>query len=249
MQTNHLRRFIALDLPLGWLEDISVQFLSQYEAISITDDSFTLDAQLSAQEVEHRLGKAALDMRAAGLIQGWRDENYSVFASTPQGDLDLSQPLFELERAAFRRFGLTSRSVHINGYTSAGELWIGQRASSKAIDPNRLDNLAAGGISAGEATWDCMMRELAEEAGVPQWIAQNALYQGTIRSTSAQLDGTQDEILYIYNLLLPKNFVPNNRDGEVARFRLYPFTEIDAALAQFTTDAAAVTRYFLSQLR
>ncbi|WP_293935687.1 NUDIX hydrolase family protein [Iodobacter sp.] len=249
MQTAPLRRFIALDQPLGWLEDISVQFLSQYKAISITPDSFTLDPQLNAQEVAAWLYKAALDMRAAGLIQGWRNENYSVFAPTPEGDLDLSHPLFELERAAFRRFGLTSRAVHINGYTSAGELWIGQRASSKATDPNRLDNLAAGGISAGEAVWDCMIRELAEEAGVPLWIAQNASYQGSIRSSRVEADGTQDEILYIYDLLLPQDFVPNNRDGEMAEFRLYPFAAIDAALGHFTADAALVTQSFLKQLR
>ncbi|NHQ88665.1 DUF4743 domain-containing protein [Iodobacter sp. HSC-16F04] len=246
---QNLRRFIAMNQPLGWIEDASLPFLQAAlgaAAVQISDDAICADPSLSASALESALAQAALQMRDAGWIKGWRNERYTVFASDQAGGLDLARPLFELERAAFRRFGLTSRAVHINGYNSAG-LWIAQRASSKAIDPDKLDNLAAGGISAGEKAWDCVIRELAEEAGIPAQLASQAVTSGSLRTTRAEADGWHDEIICTYDLLLPEDFVPINTDGEVAGFQHLGFDQIRSILPRMTLDAAAVTQAFLQQ--
>lgn len=247
---KHLRRLYALAQPLGWMDDASLPFLQAVIApalIQISDEAIYIDTSLDAKAVENTLEQAAYKMRDAGWIKGWRNERYTVFASDTAGGLDLAQPLFELERAAFRRFGLTSRAVHINGYTAKAELWIAQRASNKAIDPNKLDNLAAGGISAGENVWDCVIRELAEEAGIPDQLARLAVASGSLRTTRQEADGWHDEIIYTYDLKLPDDFVPKNNDGEVAGFQRYRFEQIEAILLRMTLDAAAVTQAFLKQ--
>ncbi|STQ91840.1 NUDIX hydrolase [Iodobacter fluviatilis] len=249
MTAKPLRRFIALNQTLGWMEDSSLPFLQATlgsAAMQISDNAICVNAGLDAKTLEAQLEHAAIKMRGAGWIKGWRNERYTVFASDQAGDLDLSQPLFELERAAFRRFGLTSRAVHINGYTRSG-LWIAQRACSKAIDPDKLDNLAAGGISAGEKAWDCVIRELAEEAGIPAQLASRAVSSGSLRTTRAEADGWHDEVIYTYDLLLPEDFGPQNTDGEVAGFQHFSFDQIRLILPKMTLDAAAVTQAFLKQ--
>lgn len=248
MTAKPLRRFIALNQALGWIEDASLPFLQAIlEPAAISDEAICINAGVDAKAVENALEQAAIKMREAGWITGWRNERYTVFANDQAGGLDLAQPLFQLERAAFRRFGLTSRAVHINGYTAKGELWIAQRASNKAIDPDKLDNLAAGGISAGENIWDCVIRELAEEAGIPAQLASQAISSGSLRTTRPEADGWHDEIIYTYDLKLPDDFVPKNTDGEVAGFKRYRFEQIEAILPRMTLDAAAVTQAFLKQ--
>jgi 8-oxo-dGTP pyrophosphatase MutT (NUDIX family) len=247
---KHLRRLYALAQPLGWMDDASLPFLQAVitpTLIQISDEAICIDASLDAKAVESTLEQTAYKMRDAGWIKGWRNERYTVFAKDQADGLDLAQPLFELERAAFRRFGLTSRAVHINGYTTKGELWIAQRASNKAIDPNNLDNLAAGGISAGENVWDCVIRELAEEAGIPAQLASQAVASDCLRTTRLEADGWHDEVIYTYDLQLPDDFVPKNTDGEVAGFQRFRFEQIAAILPRMTLDAAAVTRAFLKR--
>ncbi|MFC7421114.1 NUDIX domain-containing protein [Iodobacter arcticus] len=250
MTPKPLRRFIALSHALGWMEDASLPFLQATlgpAAIQTSEEAICIDASLDAKTLEIALEQAAIKMRDAGWITGWRKERYTVFANDAAGSLDLGQPLFTLERAAFRRFGLTSRAVHINGYTTKGELWIAQRASNKAIDPDKLDNLAAGGISAGENIWDCVIRELAEEAGIPAQLASQAVSSGSLRTTRSEADGWHDEIIYTYDLQLPDDFVPKNTDGEVAGFQRCSFEQIEAILPRMTLDAAVVTQAFLAQ--
>jgi 8-oxo-dGTP pyrophosphatase MutT (NUDIX family) len=250
MTPKPLRRFIALNQALGWMEDASLPFLQSTlgpAAVQISEEAICIDASIDAKTLENALEQAAIKMRDSGWITGWRNERYTVFARDQAGDLDLSQPLFQLERAAFRRFGLTSRAVHINGYTAKAELWIAQRASNKAIDPNKLDNLAAGGISAGENVWDCVIRELSEEAGIPAQLASKAVSSGKLRTTRQEADGWHDEIIYTYDLQLADDFLPKNTDGEVAGFQRFHFEQIEAILPRMTLDAAAVTQAFLEQ--
>lgn len=237
--------FAALGYRLGWIEPAVAEWLLAREAaFKLQGGTVMLHADSPAQ-LGALLGRLALQMRDDGWVKGWRNEAYTCFAPAADGSPDLDCPLFALERAAFRRFGLTSRAVHVNGHTASGELWIGRRSAHKAIDPGLLDNLAAGGISAGETAEACVVRELAEEAGVPAALAAGARPAGLIRETRCEPDGTHDEVLYCFDLLLPDDFVPNNQDGEVAGFLRLPFAAASARLADMTLDAAAVSRAFL----
>ena len=92
-----------------------------------------------------------------------------------------------------------------------------------------------------------MIRELAEESGIPAQLASQAVSSGKLRTTRAEADGWHDEIIYTYDLQLPDDFVPKNTDGEVAGFQRHRFEQIEAILPRMTLDAAAVTQAFLKQ--
>ncbi|MBB5189569.1 8-oxo-dGTP pyrophosphatase MutT (NUDIX family) [Silvimonas terrae] len=240
-----LTRLTILGFDLGWLEPATVAFLTAHSPLFVRQgERVVLQAQTGAA-AEQALTGAAIAMRAAGLIKGWRNELYTVLTPRSDGTPDFSRPLFQLERGAFRRFGLLSLAVHINGWRDDQQLWIGQRAASKAVDPGRLDNLAAGGMSAGEDARACAIRELWEEAGLPAILAEQAVAAGEIRTTRNEVDGTHDEILYCYDLAVPADFTPRNTDGEVAGFIALGVDELVARLPQLTWDAGLVTGDFL----
>lgn len=189
----------------------------------------------------------AIRLREAGLVKGWRGERYRCQLSRG-GEEPATVPgqgriFFELERAAYRFFGLTSQAVHVNGVTPAGELWCGRRALHKATDPGRLDNLAAGGLPAGEDPLSCARRELWEEAGVPMALSQPLQHRGLIRTSRVEPEGWHDEWLHVFELALPADFVPVNQDGEVSAFESLPAVEVASRIesGDFSPDAAAVS--------
>ncbi len=68
-----------------------------------------------------------------GRLSAWRDERYAVGAN-PDG-----APLFLLERAAARYFGIRTFAAHVNGTTrrnGSTAMWIARRSPHKAIDPD-----------------------------------------------------------------------------------------------------------------
>ena len=187
------------------------------------------------------LAKLADRMHQGGFIPGWRHEDFAWIGQN-------GHEYFRLERAAFRTFGFQSMATHINGYTKAGNLWLGRRSETKQTDPGRLDNLAAGGISADETPWVNARRELWEEAGVPPQIADQIDPVGRIHMRRPIPGrGFHDEQLYIYDLELADNFIPTNHDGEVSGFIEISLSEAAARILAdvFTSDAAFVTADFI----
>lgn len=179
----------------------------------------------------------ATRMRDAGLIPAWRNEEFAYYGAD-------GHEYFRVERAMFRTLGIQSQAAHINGLGANGQLWVGRRSESKHIDPGKLDNLAAGGIGADETVVRCAIRELWEEAGIPEPIA-NAIYPaGKLLITRPHPPhGIHHENLYIFDLELPNHLVPVNHDGEVSSFIQLDVAEAAARILadEFTTDAALVT--------
>ena len=198
-------------------------------------------AMLNPLELSARLSILAQRMRQAGFIQGWRNEEFAWLDQN-------GHEYFRLERAAFRTLGFRSMASHINGYTKAGNLWLGRRSENKATDPGRLDNLASGGIAADETPLMNARRELWEEAGVPPQIAAAISPVGRIHMRRPIPGrGFHDEQLFIYDLELSENFIPTNHDGEVSGFIEISITEAAARILadEFTSDAAFVTADFI----
>ena len=195
------------------------------------------------------LAALAQRLRDAGWVRGWRGERYRCQLSRPGPGVDAAAGpadgavFFEVERAAYRFFGLTSQAVHVNGVTPTGELWCGRRALHKATDPGRLDNLAAGGLPAGEDPLTCARRELWEEAGVPMVLSESLQPRGLIRTSRVEPEGWHDEWLHVFELALPAGFVPVNQDGEVSAFECLTPEEVARRIARqdFSADAAAVS--------
>lgn len=193
------------------------------------------------RDLSYSLYQLANRMRLGGFIPGWRNEDFAW--------VDLNgHKYFRMERAAFRTFGFRSMATHINGYTHGNTIWLGRRSETKPTDPGKLDNLAAGGITADETPWVSARRELWEEAGVPEQISDQIEPVGRIHMRRPSLDrGFHDEQLYVYDLELADNFVPTNHDGEVSGFIEISLPEAAARILadEFTSDAAFVTADFI----
>jgi 8-oxo-dGTP pyrophosphatase MutT (NUDIX family) len=208
--------------------------------ISIGNDQMSLELA-RPRELSQSLYQLADTMRSAGFISGWRNEDFAWLDQN-------GHQFFRLERAAFRTFGFRSMATHINGFTQANTLWLGRRSETKSTDPGKLDNIAAGGITADETPWVCARRELWEEAGVPEKIAENIQPIGRIHMRRPIAGrGFHDELLFIYDLALSDHFVPTNHDGEVSGFIEISLAEAAARILadEFTSDAAFVTADFI----
>ena len=203
------------------------------ENVLIWSASHTSPAHRNAQ-----LQDALVHLRDQGHIQGWRDEAFCFF---PEAKPDTQQQaVLQFERAGFRFLGMMSHAVHINGFTLDGRMWCGQRSASKATDPGMWDNMTAGGLAAGESLWECAVRELWEEAGFRLRAPAQLVSAGCIRISRATPSGWHDEMLHVYNLHVPDDFVPCNQDGEVQSFACLSGQEVMAQIltGQFTADAA-----------
>ncbi len=194
------------------------------------------------------MAEVARTLSERGELTAWRDERYAVAQAF--GD----EPLFLIERAAARYFGIETRAVHVNGVVGHGaetRMWIARRSAAKAIDPGMLDNLVGGGIAAGATAHETLIKEAWEEAGIPKTLAAAALPAGEVRVCREQPDGLQRETVYVHDLWLPTDFTPVNQDGEVVEQRLLDFDEAASLIAQrdgtdvVTGDASLVILDFL----
>uniref|UniRef100_A0A8D2ZLL8 Nudix hydrolase domain-containing protein n=1 Tax=Scophthalmus maximus TaxID=52904 RepID=A0A8D2ZLL8_SCOMX len=178
-------------------------------------------------------------------LQGWRDEKYSVMAKFSD------PPLMWMERAATCLFGVKRYGVHINGYTvsDSGEvsMWLARRSPTKQTYPGLLDNLAAGGLSAGLGIKHTLVKECQEEACIPAAIAEKARPVTTISYTYEDEEGVFAESQFVYDLELPLEFKPRVGDGEVQEFYLLPMDKVKELLVtdDFKPNCAMVALDFL----
>jgi 8-oxo-dGTP pyrophosphatase MutT (NUDIX family) len=184
------------------------------------------------------LADIARTLADEGALTPWRDERYAV---SPALD---APPLFDLERAAARYFGIQTYAVHVNGTTTRPDasvaMWIARRCPRKAIDPGLLDNLVGGGLATGSSVRGTLVKEAREEAGLDEATALQARPAGTLRIHRLQPDGVQRETIFAHDLHLPPEVVPHNEDGEVVAFHLAAPEEV-ARIASATDGPDVVT--------
>ncbi len=234
---------------IGWLRKAHAQRLMAWPDIFRRDARGVriAEALASAEARTDAVGGVIHALHVEGVITGWRNECYAVVTAFD------APPLFHIERAAARFFGTTTYAAHANGYCGAGadcEMWLARRAATKPIDPGRLDNLVGGGMSAGIAPLQTLIREAREEAGIPEALARKAVSAGTLRLLREVPEGVQSEVIFVFDLELPREFQPHNEDGEVAAFRRAPVSEVFGMLhgdGDFTLDASLVIMSFLER--
>lgn len=187
-----------------------------------------LHAGLTAPEARTRAVAAALDRLVAdGTIPRLRREMYAVSESwgRPQ--------LMQMDRAAVPFFGITAYGLHVNGFVRKPDglhLWVGKRAMDRGVAPGQYDNLVAGGQPAGLSLADNLVKEAWEEAGLAADMALRAVPVGTVTYLMEQDKGLKPDVLFLYDLELPADFVPRNTDGEVERFDLWPLAQVAASV-------------------
>jgi len=183
-----------------------------------------------------RLQAVAARLLELGVVSAWRDENLDIRA-----DPD-APALAWIDRSAVRVLGITTYSVHLNGYTTDGHLVVAQRAAHKRIDPGMWDNLAGGMIASGESVRLALAREAYEEAGVD--ISRMRVTPGAripVRRPIAE--GTLAEMVHVFDVDLPASTSVVNQDGEVARFETRPVEAVLDAIerGEFSVEAALAT--------
>ena len=167
------------------------------------------------EQRSERLAAWAHTLRARWGLPGWRNETVLIRAEAE------GPPLARIERGLLRPLGLRLESVQACVWSQRADgpwLWVARRAAHKPVDPGRLDALVAGGIADFDTPWDTLMRECAEEAGMPPALAGRAQPAGQLELEQPLVDEglavLHRERVWLHSLEVPDDFVPVNRDGE-----------------------------------
>jgi 8-oxo-dGTP pyrophosphatase MutT (NUDIX family) len=221
---DHYLPFLLGARRVGFIRRDRVPLLAEFaEVFEIDDRVIRLAPALdTAPSRTAKLAAAERSLLRSGVIASIRGEAFAITEGW------LGPLLFELDRGSVPFFGTRSYGVHLNGYRRDGDqllLWIGTRALDKRVAPGKLDNLVAGGISAGYDAATTLIKEAAEEAGMPDKLARRARPAGAIRYRMAVPEGLRDDVLFGYDLEVAPDFVPRNTDGELSGFQLMSLTE------------------------
>lgn len=186
-------------------------------------------------------------------LDGWRNEHFSIQDFNESPLIDNSKVHFTLERAACPLLGAHAFGTHLNGYVKNTEtnkithMWIAKRSLRKPNSPGLLDNVAAGGLPAYMLPRENMIKEALEEANIDQRLAQGIKSVGTISYKAEKSKGLSNETQFVFDLQLPKKFIPNANDGEVEGFQLLTIEEVvkQICLGNMKPNSAMVVIHFL----
>jgi 8-oxo-dGTP pyrophosphatase MutT (NUDIX family) len=225
-------RFLPLlhgDIRIGLVRRGNAESLGHFPKVfAVADDAVRLVAPGGFADLSAAVDGVVERLVADGLVPKWRNEFFAV--ATRWG----APPLFKLDRGAVAFFGVRAYGVHLNGYRrdDAGplQLWVGRRAADKKVSPNKLDNLVAGGIGYGHGLFETLAKEAREEADMPAELIARAVPVGAVSYRMEVEGGARDDVLFVYDIAVPDDFVPRNTDGEIASFHLMTADEIVAGV-------------------
>jgi 8-oxo-dGTP pyrophosphatase MutT (NUDIX family) len=135
--------------------------------------------------------------------------------------------------------------AHLNGFVQRGgmtQVWVSRRSPDKSVDPDKLDNLVGGRISAGMSVDETLRKEAWEEAGMSPGLLAGVNCISAVRVEYSVPEGLHREILFVHDLYLPDDFKPQNQDGEVSQIRCMAVEDVLASIlaGEFTLDAGVV---------
>ncbi|NDH36064.1 MAG: NUDIX domain-containing protein [Betaproteobacteria bacterium] len=207
----------------------------------------------SGSESEASFQAIAWSWYQQGRLPAWRNECFDLYSPGS------TTARFKLERVAARHLGFWTEAVHVNGIASAGQsMWLARRSMHKDSDPGLLDNMVAGGLSAGESIEQCLWRECWEEAGLladgPNAAALRAglkalkpIHMQCLEGLDSAWPHLRRERLYVFSLGLASDLAPSNQDGEVSEYLCVDRAQLRRLIAAnaLTSDAALVAGLWL----
>src|SRR5271156_2368587 len=205
---------------VGLLRRDNAEALRRFpDVFAAGEDKVELVARGDVAAVSRAIDAVIDALVSEGRVPKWRNETFD--AARRWG----APPVFRLDRGAVPFFGVRAYGVHLNGYLwhdNTMLLWVGRRAPDKRVAPDKLDNLVAGGIGNGYGVEETLVKEADEEAMIaPELIAQ-AVPAGAVSYRMETALGIRDDVLFVYDLEAPADFVPHNRDGEFVDFAAMP---------------------------
>ena len=221
--------FVVDDKRVGSIRRDRIALLAEFPDVFIAEPGrVALSAALNSPKVRSEAVMGAVHaLVERRRIRRLRGESYSVVALD---DRTLStKPFFEIDRAVVPFFGIRAFGVHVNGYVREGggvSLWIAKRSATAHVHPAKLDNMVAGGQPASLSIFDNMKKESEEEASISESLANTAKAAGHISYCIETGEGLGPATMFIYDLELPANFVPENADGEIDYFELLPMRDV-----------------------
>jgi hypothetical protein len=209
---------LAGDNRIGLLRRDNAEVLRRFpDVFVVEDDKVRLsaggDAAMASRAIDGVVDALVVENR----IPKWRNETFGVAARWG------APPVFQLDRGAVPFFGTRAYGVHLNGYRREGDrlyLWVGRRSPDKRVAPDKLDNLVAGGVGNGHGLEETLLKEGEEEASIPTHITRRAIPVGAVSYRMETELGIRDDVLFVYDLEMPADLVPQNRDGEIVNFEL-----------------------------
>lgn len=217
----------------GWLSPNFARHLLAYPAVfQQKNHELQFHSELTTSEQRSLATEQVMrELHEQGIIDTWVGERYPV-------TLGYQQPAkLAVERAAASYLGIKSFGIHLNGLVEKADgiyVWIGTRTLAKPFWPGKLDQMVAGGLPVGLSLLENLIKEAKEEANIPAELAQQARAVGQIHYRQSLMRGLENSTLFIYDLWLPEDFIPENTDGEVEQFQLIPLAELAELTAQIT---------------
>jgi hypothetical protein len=210
---------------VGWVEKRFAETLREFaDVLVVSAADVSLNPHLADFDARTQaMAKVAHTLYERKLVPGWHNEDVAVASRFG------AAPLFKLERSAAPLFGVTVLGVHVNGTVRGRDglkMWIGRRSPNKPSYPGLLDNLCAGGIIYGYGVRETLIKEAGEEASIPKALAERAVPTGAITYCCERDGGLRPDILLVYDLELPPDFVPSPHDDEIESFSLRPIDEV-----------------------
>jgi 8-oxo-dGTP pyrophosphatase MutT (NUDIX family) len=214
----------AGDHRVGWLRLDNADVLRRHDRVfAVGKHKARLLVEGETDAVSQAVDAVVDVLVSERRVPKWRNETFDVAPRWGQ------RPIFRLDRGAVPFFGVRAYGVHLNGYCRDGDhyaLWIGRRASNKQVAPGKLDNIVAGGIGNGYGAAATLAKEAEEEAAIDAALIARAVPSGALTYCMETKTGIRDDVMFIYDLEIPPDFVPQNHDGEIAGFELMPLTDI-----------------------
>jgi hypothetical protein len=246
-RADEFRRLLVAEQPVGWVLPGFAEALRPYrEVFSIEEGAVRLSDRLTGFAARTEAVQEVLEKLVhAKVLRKLRREAYPVGTGWGQ------EPLLTVDRAVVPLFGIEAYGIHVNGLVRARDglkIWVGRRARDKATAPGKLDHLVAGGHPHGISLADNLVKEAKEEANIPEALARKAVPVGAVSYRLRNEEGLRNDILFNYDLEVPADFTPENTDGEVEEFFLWPVEKVMQVLRdtdEFKFNVALVIVDFL----
>ena len=216
----------------GWVRHGLADELRRFpQAFRVEAEQIGLAASLEPPRADfaartEQVGAVVAQLASEGLVPKLRGEFYAVIETLG------STAMFDIDRAATTSFGIVNSGFHLNGVVRTGrpaedQMWVARRALDKSTFPGKLDNMVAGGHPSGLTPRENVIKECAEEAGMPEALARTARPVSVLSYAMEVPDGLRRHAMLAYDIDLDTGFTPVPVDGEVHDFTLYAAPDVE----------------------